>query len=195
MSSAMTSALLTMVLTPRRVQMQYGGYDAQRGVQQDYSSQLVWSLSGFSGVQGFSGVEGTHDRALSLAADTAASGSAGSIYQQDYRNLPYILRNGQGQVLSRWNMVSQKLTVSRMQCEVQVSADGTATLISRGKGPTLWRAWGGPWNGLNKGEWQELADCDQVTLPARSVHTSLPVATPCPYRPIPYTGELGLARP
>ena len=44
------------------------------------------------------------------------------------------------QVLSRWNMFKQKLTVSRVQCVMQVLADGTAVAESRGKGPTLWCA-------------------------------------------------------
>ena len=41
--------------------------------------------------------------------------------------------------LTRWNMLTQKLTVSRKQGVVQCLADGTATLTSEGKGPTLWR--------------------------------------------------------
>jgi hypothetical protein len=36
-------------------------------------------------------------------------------------------------------MLTQKLTVSRKQGVVQCLADGTATLTSEGKGPTLWR--------------------------------------------------------
>ena len=100
-----------------------------------------------------------------MAADLSASGgSAASIYQQDYRYLPYTLRNGEMQVLSRWNMASQRTTVSRVQCKVRVSADGTATLTSCGKGPTLWRAWGGPWNGLYKDERHILTDGEQISL-------------------------------
>ena len=39
-----------------------------------------------------------------------------------------------------------------------------AALLSCGKGPTLWREPGGPWNGLYKDEWHILADGDQVSL-------------------------------
>ena len=52
------------------------------------------------------------------------------------------------QVLSRYNMLKQKLTVSRKQATVSCSADGTATLTSVGRGATLWRERGGPWSGL-----------------------------------------------
>eukprot|EP00964_Phaeocystis_antarctica_P106327 scaffold71222_cov50-Phaeocystis_antarctica.AAC.1 len=40
-------------------------------------------------------------------------------------------------------MLNQKLTVSRKQGVVQCLADGTATLTSEGRGPTLWREHGG----------------------------------------------------
>ena len=61
-------------------------------------------------------------------------------------------------------MKRQKLTVSRMQCNIEVASDGIATLVSWGRGPTLWRAAGGPWNGLVKGQTHVLADGDQVSL-------------------------------
>jgi len=97
-----------------------------------------------------------------------AAGVAGFNFFVDenlvYHGLPYTLRAGDEQVLSRWNMLEQKLTVSRVQAVVQVLADGTALLESRGKAPTLWRACGGPWYALNRGEQAPLADGDQVSL-------------------------------
>jgi len=81
-----------------------------------------------------------------------------------YAYLPYTVRNGEDQVLSRWNMLDQKLTVSRVQAVVQVLPDGTAALESRGKGPTLWRERGGPWYAIQKGERAALAEGDQVAL-------------------------------
>jgi hypothetical protein len=171
--------------------MWYGGDSAQQHYgHRDLNSDAqttTWTLMGFSGVRGFydvadvSGIQGSAGRRSiydwleneynidqnmkELAADVSAmGGDAGSIYQQDYRHLPYRLRNGEMQVLSRWNMETQKLTVSRMQCKVRVAADGTATLTSCGKGPTLWRAWDGPWEPLYKGQRQVLADGDQVSL-------------------------------
>ena len=129
------------------------GYDANPG----YSAPVVWTLSGLTGVTGFSGI-----------AEEVTSQQ--SIYAQDYRYLPYSLRNGEEQVLSRWNMIKQKLTVSRVQSIVQVAADGTATLISCGKGATMWRSkaaseWPcGPWNALYKNERRVLQEGDQISL-------------------------------
>ena len=159
----------------------------QTGFVQQSGPQVVWTLSGYCGVRGFFNVAGfcgghavsaaslydwlEHDydvdqQVKELAADISSmGGSAAELYQKDYRYLPYTLRNGEVQVLSRWNMERQKLTVSRVQCKVRVAADGShATLTSCGKGPTLVRAWGGLWNALYKGEQHLLADGDQVSL-------------------------------
>jgi hypothetical protein len=102
----------------------------------------AWRLAGFYGVAG-----------MRLSAFVKFGG-----------DLPYTLRNGDEQVLSRWNMVEQTLTVSRKQAVVQCLADGTATLTSEGRGPTLWRERGGYWVALQKGDQLWLADGDQVSL-------------------------------
>ena len=70
------------------------------------------------------------------------------------------------QVLSRWNMQRPNLTVSREQCKVMVAADGTAALVSCGKGPTLWRPAKGPtpWYAVSRSETCTLADGDQISL-------------------------------
>ena len=71
-------------------------------------------------------------------------------------------------------MLTQKLTVSRVQAIVQIH-DGTATLSSCGRGPTLWRGRGLSWVALNKGDQVQLADGDQVGLdcndPEAAVYT------------------------
>ena len=86
----------------------------------------------------------------------------------------YELRNGDVQVLSRFSMLTQKLTVSRVQAIVQIH-DGTATLSSCGRGPTLWRGRGLSWVALNKGDQVPLAHGDQVGLdcndPEAAVYT------------------------
>ena len=86
----------------------------------------------------------------------------------------YDMRNGDVQVLSRFSMLTQKLTVSRVQAIVQIH-DGTATLSSCGRGPTLWRGRGLSWVALNKGDQVQLADGDQVGLdcndPEAAVYT------------------------
>ena len=111
---------------------------------------------------------GQPDGAQALWRVTAFSGVTGFNFFQDdelvYIPLPYALRLGDEQVLSRWNMFNQKLHVSRVQCVLQVRADGTAVVESRGKGPTLWRERGGVWYSLQKGEAAPLADGDQLSL-------------------------------
>ena len=67
-------------------------------------------------------------------------------------------------MLSRWNMAQEKLTVSRVQALVNVGHDGSATLLSSGKGPTLVRFPGGPWNPLFKGQPHRLNDGDEISL-------------------------------
>ena len=92
------------------------------------------------------------------------AGTAGIHYWCNYN-----LCNGDVQVLSRFNMLEQAPTVSRVQCIVQIH-DGTATLTSCGKGPTLWRPRSPPmhgwprWIALDKGDLVPLTDGDQVSL-------------------------------
>ena len=121
------------------------GYNGQVGPPRygapvDSSAPVLWSLYGHSGVVGFPGVD------------------------MKYFGLPYALRNGDEFVLSRWNMMQQSLTVSRIQAIAQVLPDGTAALTSYGLGPTLWRSQGGPWSPLYKGERSALRGGDQVSL-------------------------------
>ena len=67
-------------------------------------------------------------------------------------------------MLSRWNMVDQKLTVSRGQAMIRCTADGIAILSSEGESPTLWRSNGGQWDPLYKGQEHYLNEGDQVSL-------------------------------
>ena len=118
---------------------------------QAVATKVIWRLEGLAGVAGFSYQEkDKHYASWGLHAQTDA--------------LPYTVRNGEEQVLSRWNMIKQKLTVSRKQCIVKILADGTATLISCGRAPTLWRTRGGGWVALQDGENLVLTDGDQVSL-------------------------------
>jgi hypothetical protein len=124
-----------------------GGFWQDNYAQQNTPGTV--SLSGFSGVAGF---------------------EFQAMQNDPYRYLPYVVRPGGEQILSRHNMVRPKLTVSRMQCKVVVAADGTPTLVSIGRGPTLWRSkmdatWPcGPWKRLHSGEWQVLSEGDQISL-------------------------------
>jgi len=79
----------------------------------------------------------------------------------------YTLRAGEEEALGRYDMFLHKPTrpwVSRKQCLVQIAPDGSATLESNGKAPTLWCEPGGPWNVLIQGEKVLLADGDKVSL-------------------------------
>ena len=58
-------------------------------------------------------------------------------------------------------------TVSREQCRVLVEPDGTAVLIARGKGQTLWKARDDTrmgWNALYAGEEKVLSDGDLISI-------------------------------
>jgi len=70
-------------------------------------------------------------------------------------------------VLGRYDMETSKPTrpyVSREQCAVQLHSDGSATLESRGKPPTLFRNRGGGWYALQRGDCLTLTDGDQIGL-------------------------------
>ena len=133
----------------------------QGGGAQASSAQVLWRLTGsafrnslneLSGVGGFTGVTGFTgaDKSRDYEIDT-------------YSPVVYTLCEGDEQVLSRWNMVEQALTVSRRQCDVQCLG-GYATLVSNGRSATLWRERGGPWCSVPKGESLVLNDGDQVSL-------------------------------
>ena len=82
----------------------------------------------------------------------------------------YAVRNGEEQVVGRYDMADQdeksgRMYVSRAQCLIQVATDGTPTLTSIGKNPTgLRRRHGAPWYGLSKGATHVLLDGEQVAL-------------------------------
>jgi hypothetical protein len=125
---------------------------------QTSTTKVIWSIAAYNGVAGFSGVTGF------------AAQNKGGFFQLEYGSegrpcqLPYTLGYGDEQVLSRWNMEEQALTVSRVQAIVKCQADGSALLTSEGKGATLWRQYGGPWNYLQTDEQVILGDADQVSL-------------------------------
>ena len=123
--------------------------------EEDEPPKVFWQLASFSGVAGFDFTqEGKHYNSWGLHAAAAAE------------PLPYALCAGDKQVLSRWNMVNQKLTVSRKQAKVECLGDGTATLTSVGKGPTLWRGQqsGGGWVALYQGDKVALSHGDHISL-------------------------------
>ena len=157
-------------MQPSAVNMQHAAYDTPQGygAQQGYNS----AQQGYGDQQGYGAKQGyASPVVLSVAGFNGVTGFAYSMSQNDrYLHLPYDLRNGENQVLSRWNMQRQKLTVSREQSKVQVSTDGTASLFSCGRGPTMWRSKFdavfpcGPWQAIYKNQMHVLSDGDQISL-------------------------------
>ena len=82
----------------------------------------------------------------------------------------YAVRNGEEQVVGRYDMVDQdgrsgRMYVSRAQCLIQVDGSGRATLTSIGKNPTgLRRRHGAPWYGLSRDATHVLLDGEQIAL-------------------------------
>ena len=96
----------------------------------------------------------------------------------------YAVRNGEEQVLGRYDMAEPSVYVSRKQCLVEVDDSGIATLLSIGKPLTLCRARGeASWRGLRKARplgddigfdgAHILADGDQISLDMRNPDTSI----------------------
>lgn len=132
--------------------------EAQWEMPKASAEQVLWRIDGVAGVAGFSGVAGF------------VGASKYNFYQlergRDGRpcQLPYDLGVGDEKALSRWNMVTMRATVSRKQCVVKCQADGTVTLDSEGKSPTLWRQPGGYWCPVHAGDRVTLSHGDQLSL-------------------------------
>ena len=137
----------------------------QGGGAQDSGAKVVlWRLTG-------SAYRNSLNERAGVGSFTGVTGFAGADKSRDYEidstsPVVYPLSEGDEQVLSRWNMVEQALTVSRRQCDVECKG-GYATLVSNGRSPTLWRERGGPWCSVPKGESLVLNDGDQVSLDAQ----------------------------
>jgi len=95
-----------------------------------------------------------------------------------YADSEYVVRQGDQQYLGRRNTWSDKLTISREQCIVQVGQDGSVQLVAVGRPQTGLRNAGGMWQGLG-GQYQQearqLQNGDQICLdsnaPEMAVYT------------------------
>jgi len=154
-------------------------YDAQTGQSQwevptefattvaapNVAAKLVlWRMTG-------SAYRNSLNEPAGVGSFTGMTGFAGADKSRDYeidktQPVVYPLCEGDEQVLSRWNMVEQALTVSRRQCDIECKG-GYATLVSNGRSPTMWRERGGPWCSVPKGGSLVLSDGDQVSLDAQ----------------------------
>ena len=145
---------------------QQGGFGQQQGYgqpQQGYGQQQ----GGYGQQQGGYGQQyGGRQSQFRIDAYAGVTGMPQNRFpaKPQYWQLPYTVRNGEDQVLGRWNMMYPAITVSRAQCMVKILPDGTPTLCGCGKAPTLWRSPGGPWNYLNRAETRILENGDQISL-------------------------------
>ena len=134
-------------------------------------SVAQWCIDGVCGVAGFSGVEGfAAKNKYYTKRMTSAQKNDGCRLEYGRKGrpcqLPYLVGPGEERLLSRFNMVEQKSSVSKKQCVVKCAADGTGILAAdlQADSPTLWRAAGGPWNTLYQGQEQILSEGDQISL-------------------------------
>ena len=136
--------------------------------------QLVAQDGWIAGVDEASGATYYYNELTGVSQWEAPQGATSQAYgaQLLYRFVPvagvfgeYVVRAGEEQVLGRFDMLEEKNTVSRMQCIVQVGADGTATISSLGKRPTgLRRRHGAPWYGLSREATHVLLDGEEIAL-------------------------------
>ena len=131
-------------------QQQAGGYGQQQSGQQagGYGQQQGGQQQGYGGQQGGGGGTGEPWRVVGMAGFTGS----------------YTIRPLEQQSMGRYDMQIGSPYVSRMQCAIQVSADGSATLQSTGKRTTGWRQPGGYWSWIQKDQMVPLSSGDQVCL-------------------------------
>ena len=127
---------------------QQQGYGGQQGGQQQGYGQQQGGQQGYGGQQGGGGGSGEPWRVVGV------SGFTGS----------YTIRPLEQQSMGRYDMQIGSPYVSRMQCAIQVSADGSAILQSIGKRTTGWRQPGGYWSWIQKDQMVPLTSGDQVCL-------------------------------
>ena len=91
----------------------------------------------------------------------------------------YSVNSGGEQVLGRYDMMDQEITVSREQAIVRVAQDGKANLISIGRGPTYWREHQmGQWSLLQRDSAKPLSSGYQICLDTNNKNAIFTVAGP-----------------
>ena len=172
--ASMASGLLMRPVVTQRggdsVRMQYSGYDQQQ--QYTYQQQGdEWAVPSYEQEGQYSAPAGYGAQVrwrIDATVGVAAMPQTSFPALPKCHVLPYYVRNGEDQVLSRCNMLFKTETVERVQCMIKALADGTTNVIGcGGKGPTLVRSRGdGQWTPLYKGQTRILRDGDQISLDA-----------------------------
>ena len=160
-----TASALQMALKPAvkprcaAPAMQYG--QPQYGQQQGYGAPQ----QGYGQQQGYGGgmQQGGYGQQAMGIRIVPTSGI--------YPDSEYAVALGGQQVLGRRNTWSDKLTISREQCGIQVGMDGSIMLVSLGRPRTGWRNPNGGWNPIGGQYVQEsvmLQIGDQICLDERN---------------------------
>ena len=85
----------------------------------------------------------------------------------------YEVHNGERQEMGRWDMDSPTPYISRTQCLIDVSPDGTAFITSVGKSPSALRAPDGEWYLVRYGERYVVYDSQEFSLDWLNPETAL----------------------
>ena len=174
-SGAVTSALpmsqallVRPIVTPRSgiTAMQYGG--GGYGTQQQYGGGGYQQGGYQQGGQQQGGYQQQNQGQWGVYDQQGYGGQqgGGATWQICSVTGCYPVRPNQEQVIGRYDMAQQKITVSRAQCAIQVRQDGSAIVVSRGKGPTGWRSGYNQWSWIRAGESRQLQNGDSISLDA-----------------------------
>ena len=141
------------------------GYGDQQGYvgQQDYGGQQDYEMQQNYDLQpGYASLMGAVRQTLLHVEPTAG------VYNT------YEVRNGERQVLGRWDMDNPNPYISREQCVIDLSPDGTAsTITSVGKPPSALRASDGEWYEVRPGESYAVYDGQEFSLDCLKPETAV----------------------
>ena len=79
----------------------------------------------------------------------------------------------QDHIIGRNDLPVPKNTISRSQCQIQVSADGTAKVMSCGKPETGYASGGRPWEFLRCYESRQLQNGDLISLDKNDLESAM----------------------
>ncbi|EOD07410.1 hypothetical protein EMIHUDRAFT_121122 [Emiliania huxleyi CCMP1516] len=85
----------------------------------------------------------------------------------------FVVRPGEDHIIGRNDLPVPKNTISRSQCQIQVSADGTAKVMSCGKPETGYASGGRPWEFLRCYESRQLQNGDLISLDKNDLESAM----------------------
>jgi hypothetical protein len=136
------------------------------GIQQDYGDQ-----QGYGGQEGYGPQHGQHQQGYGASLGACQTlvhvEPTAGVYNT------YEVRNGERQVLGRWDMDCPNPYISRMQCGIDVAPDGTTFITSVGKPPSALRAPDGEWYEVRPGESYAVYDGQEFSLDCLKPETAV----------------------